>query len=80
MTNFDFKWLLPVVAPFAIYAYLTLFLAVAGVRLETESVGNIAIVGASLFTGLCYGGVALGHMHNDGVKWRWLARKDKPND
>jgi hypothetical protein len=78
MTNFDFKWLLPVVGPFAVYGYLRLFFAVPGIIVEPEF--DVALACISVVVGLLGGVFAAGELASEGVKWRWLARKDKPND
>jgi hypothetical protein len=73
MTNFDFKWLLPVVGPFAVYGYLRLFFAVPGIIVEPEF--DVALACISVVVGLLGGVFAAGELASEGVKWRWLARK-----
>ncbi len=78
VTNFDFKRLLPIVLPFAIYGYLRLFFAVVGIGLESEY--DVTLACFSLAVGFLGGVFATIEMDAKGVEWRWLARKDNSDD
>jgi hypothetical protein len=78
MTNFNFMWLLPVVAPFAIYGYVSLLLAFAGIEIPPDV--NEAMAFGSLFIGGIGGAVIGVALASKGVEWKWLARKGKSDD
>jgi hypothetical protein len=78
MRNFNFMWLLPVASPFAIYGYISLFLAVVGIEIPPDGKGALAIV--SLIIGVFGGAGIVFALALEDVEWKWLARKDKSDD
>jgi hypothetical protein len=68
----DFVWFLPLVAPFAIYGYVRLFCAVAGVEITPD--GNASLAAFSLILGAFSSGCVALHLKMEGMKWTWLAR------